>query len=564
MLRLAVIPIALLALVAGAVVWSNTGQGPPADFSFINRGENKTLDLGVMSWSQDVRIAYQLWEGLYTPDPVTFKPIPGSADRIELSPDKTVYTFHIRPTARWCNGDTLKSTDFVFAWRRMLRQPGEYTYLFFYIKGAKEYQDAYAAWKSQMDQGKKAPEPSFDKMVGVQAPDAHTLIVRLAHPVPYFTSICAFPSYFPQYEPCMKAFAQWDAKHTYITGYDQAFTRPPHLVGNGPYRLAEWSFKRRLRLIASDYYWNRAKTQSRIIDQLFADDGLAQFRAYESGYTDWLPDVDGDMAADLLARHRSDLHVFPAFGTYFYDFNCRPTLSDGSKNPFHDPRVRRAFSMAVDREPIVRNVTRSGEPPANTYIPRGAFPDYPSPAGLPYDVAAARKLLAEAGYPGGAGFPHVPILFNNDFPVHGEIAQVVRRQWQANLGVDLSLEGLELKVFGERLHQHDFAVARASWYGDYYDPSTFTDVLKSSSENNDSDWRNPQYDALLVKAEFEGDPQKRMKILAQAENMILQQAPILPLYQYVNHYLFRSNVHGIALDPRMMIMMQVVKVDRTR
>ena len=193
------------------------------------------------------------------------------------------------------------------------------------------------------------------------------------------------------------------------------------------------------------------------------------------------------MAADLLAKRRSDLHVFPAFGTYFYDFNCREKLPDGSKNPFHDPRVRRAFSMAVDREPIVRNVTRSGEPPANTYVPRGAFPGYPSPAGLPYDVPQARKLLAEAGYPGGAGFPHVAILFNNDFPVHGEIAQVVRRQWQANLGVDLSLEGLELKVFGERLHQHEFAVSRASWYGDYYDPSTFTDVLKSSSENNDPD-----------------------------------------------------------------------------
>ena len=328
MFRLAIIPVALLALVGGSIVWSNTGQGPPADFSFINRGENKTLDLGVMSWDVDIRLAYQLWEGLYTPDPVTFKPIPGSADRIDISDDRTVYTFHIRDNAKWCNGDDLKAGDFVFGWKRMLQMPGEYTYLLFYIKGAKEYQDAYADWKRQIDDGKKLLPPDFDKMVGARALDARMLRVTLAHPVPYFDSICAFPCYFPQYEPGMRAFAQWDKTGTYIAGYDQAFTRPPHLIGNGPYRLAEWSFKRRLRMIASDYYWNRAKTQSRIVDQLFADDALAQFRAYESGYTDWLPDVDGDMSADLIGRNRPDVKVFPAFGTYFYDFNCREKLPE--------------------------------------------------------------------------------------------------------------------------------------------------------------------------------------------------------------------------------------------
>lgn len=562
MVRLAIIPVALLALVAGSMVWSNKGHGPPPDFSFINRGENKTLDLGVMSWEQDIRIAYQLWEGLYRLDPVTFKPILGSADRIDESPDRTAYTFHIRNDAKWTNGDDLTSGDFVFGWQRMLQTPGEYTYLLFYIKGAKAYQDAYAAWKQHIDDGDKLPAPDFFKLVGVEAPDAKTLRVRLAHPVPYFDSLCAFPCYFPQHEPSMRPFAQWDKSGTYITGYDQAFTRPPHLVSNGPYRLSEWSFKRRLRLVASDYYWNRAQTRSRIIDQLFADDALAQFRAYESGYTDWLPDVDGDMAADLLDKHRTDLKVFPAFGTYFYDFNCRPTLPDGTKNPFADVRVRRAFSMAVDKEPIVKIVTRTGEPIANTYIPRGAFPDYPSPPGLTYDVPQARRLLEEAGYSGGAGFPHVSILFNNDFPEHGEIAQIVRRQWQENLGVDLGLEGLEVKVFGERLHQHEFAIGRASWYGDYYDPTTFTDVLKSDSENNDSDWRNPRYDALLARAEAEPDPRQRMKILAQAENMILEEAPILPLYQYASRYLVHDNVQGIVKDPRRMIMMQFVKVDR--
>ncbi|HXE52098.1 MAG TPA: ABC transporter substrate-binding protein, partial [Tepidisphaeraceae bacterium] len=268
MLRLLTIPVALLALLAGAMVWSSKGQGPPADFTFTQRGDNKTLDLGVMSWMQDMRIAYALWEGLYTPDPVTLLPIPGSADRIETNADKTVYTFHIRDNARWSNGEPLRAADFQFGWRRMLEQPAEYTYLHEYIKGAKDYEDAYARWKQDIAAGRKTPKPDYG-MVGVEVLGEKTLRVTLAHPVPFFTSLCAFPCFFPQYEPCMRAFAQWNdpdpKKRMYVASYDEAFTRPPNLVTNGPYRLADWSFKRRLRMIANDYYWDRAHVRSRIV-----------------------------------------------------------------------------------------------------------------------------------------------------------------------------------------------------------------------------------------------------------------------------------------------------------
>jgi oligopeptide transport system substrate-binding protein len=562
MLRLAIIPVVLLALLAGAMVWSSKGQGSPADFTFVNRGENKTLDIGVMSWMQDIRIAYALWEGLYTLDPVTLKPVPGSADHIEVNDAGTIYVFHIRPTAQWSNGDDLKAGDFAFGWRRMIEQPSEYTYLLDYIKGAKAYEDAYAAWKKNVGEGHKSTAPDF-KTVGIEAIDAKTFKVTLEHPVSYFPAICAFPSFFPQHEGCMKAFAQMDATGTYILAYDQAYTRPPNLVSNGPYMLTEWSFKRRVRMIANPHYWDRANVKSRVVDQLYStEDPLAQFRIYESGGADWLADVDGDLAADLLAKGRKDLKLIPAFGTYFYDFNCNPALPDGTKNPFADRRVRRAFAMAVDKRPIVQNVTRTGEPIATTYIPRGVFPEYVSPPGIGFNVEEARRLLAEAGYPGGAGFPHVRILFNNDFPLHGDIAQVVRRAWQTNLGVELDLEGVEIKVFGERLHEHEFAVCRASWYGDYDDPSTFTDVYKSTSENNNPAWKNKAYDDLLHQAELQINPQKRLKLLSQAENILLEDAPILPMFQYVGRYLVHDNVHGIPLDPRQMIMLQSVKVDR--
>jgi oligopeptide transport system substrate-binding protein len=563
MFRLAVIPVALLALLAGAVVWTNRGEGPPADFTYNIRGENKTLDLGVMSWQQDMRVAFGLYEGLYTCDPVTLAPVPGTSTAAEVNKEQTVYVFHIRPEAKWSNGDDLTAGDFVFGWRRMIEQPAEYSYLFQSLKGEREYQEAYLKWKDEIAAGRKPPAPDF-KSVGVEALDRKTLRVTLAQPVVFFYSLCAFPSFFPQHEPSMRPFAKKDDTGTYVASYDQAFTRPPHLVGNGPYRLAEWSFKRRVRMVANDYYWDRARVKCKVIDQLYIDDQMAALRAYEAGRVDWLVEMDNDLAADLLTLERPDLHVFPNFGTYYYDFNCQPKLKDGRPNPFADRRVRRAFCMAVDKEPIVRNVTRTGEPTADTLVPlrSSPFPTYKSPPGLKQNIAEAKRLMAEAGYPDGAGFPHLRITFNSDFSQHGQIAQVLRRQWQENLGVDLELEAVEIKVFGERLHNHEFDVGRASWYGDYYDPSTFTDVFKSTSENNDSAYVSQPYDDLLKKAELETDPDKRYAILARAESMVLEDAPILPLYQYVGHYMYRPNVTGIPADPRLMVMLQFIDVKR--
>ena len=579
MLRLAIIPLGLLALLAGAMIWSNADQGPPADFSYVCPAENKTLDIDVMSWLQDIRVAYGLWEGLFTPDPVTLDPVLGSADRVLISDDKTAYTFHIRDNAKWSNGDDLRARDFVFGWRRMIEQPGEYTYLFDYIKGARAYGQAYlnwkgavAAWGREVGQwradgsGSPAPmkpaAPVFD--VGVEALGTKTLRVTLEHPLAYFPALCAYIPFCPQYEPCMRRFAQKDETETYVASYDQGFTRPPNLVSNGPYRLADWSFKRRVRLIANDYYWNRVSVKSRIIDQIYAGDPLAAYRIYERGEAGWLTDVAGDIAAELRAKGRSDLKLFPAFGTFFYDFNCHRTLPDGRENPLADRRVRRALSMAIDKRPIVEDATRSGEIVARTYVPPGVFAGYRSPPGLPYDVAEARRLLAEAGFPGGANFPRLNILFSTEHPETGSAAQIVRRQWQQNLGIEVGLEGIEITVFGARLHNHEFAIGAADWYGDYDDLSTFTDLFKSSSENNNPDWKSAEYDDLLRRATIETNPSRRLELLSRAENLMLEDAPIVPLYYGVVRYLIHDNVHGIPLTPRQMLMMQAVEVNHRR
>lgn len=569
MLRLLIIPAVLLAFLAGAMVWSHSGQGPPADFTYVCPAENKTLDIGVMSWMQDIRVAYALWEGLYTPDPTTLEPVLGCADRVETNPDKTVYIFHIRNEARWTNGDDLKATDFVFAWRRMIEQPGEYTYLLYYLKGANAYGHAYLDWKAAIAQWGKThrnndgssppPAPAFD--VGVEAVSGKTLKVTLANPVPYFPALCAYIPFFPQHEGCMKDYAQLDDTKTYIASYDQKFTRPPNLVTNGPYRLADWSFKRRVRLVASDHYWNRKTVRSHIIDQIYAGDGLAAFRLYDSGGGNWLTDVDSSLVPELLATGRKDLNLFPAFGTYWYEFNCHAKLPDGRDNPVADRRVRRALGMAIDKTPVVKDGTRSGEVIARDYVPVGVFPGYHSPPGLPYDPEQARRLLAEAGYPNGAGFPRLSLMFSSDSPAMKNVAQIVRRQWQEQLGIEVDLEGIEITVFGARLHSHDFAISAGDWFGDYDDLSTFTDLFSSSSENNNPDWRSPEYDRLLAQAASEGDAQKRLNLLSNAENLMLDDAPIVPLYFGVGRYLIHPNVHGIPLDARQTVMLQGVWVD---
>ncbi|HTW94603.1 MAG TPA: peptide ABC transporter substrate-binding protein [Tepidisphaeraceae bacterium] len=555
MRRLLVIPLALIVLVIATLVWSAGPNGPPADFSFINRGDHKTLDLNQMSWLQDIRVAYALWEGLYTCDPVTLRPVPGVANRIDVDKSGTVYTFHLRDNARWSNGAPVTAGDFLFAWRRELEEPAEYSYLHYYIKGAKDYQTAYTAWMAGT-----GPKPDFSS-VGEKALDSHTFQVTLGKPIPFFKALCAFPAFFPQYEPCMARYARSD-DHGRVTSYDEAFTRPPNLVSNGPYYLAEWSFKRRLRMVANPNYWNRGAVKSHIIDEIFIDDPLAEFRAYDSGEVDWLSDVPGSLVGDMLDEGgRPDLHIFPSFGTYFYTFNCQPKLPDGRINPLADVRVRRALTMAIDKEPIVKNVTRAGQPITNDYIPPGVFPGYVSPPGIAMNVAEAQKLLAEAGYPGGRGFPPLSLLFNTEAD-HAQIAEIIHRQWQQNLGIDVHMDGVEVKVFADRFNKKDFEIARASWYGDYPDPSTFTDKWRSDSDNNEAGWQNAQYDRLCDLATFDRDPAKRLKYFAQAEKILLDNAVILPLFNYVNVYMFRSNVHGLPLDSRLMVMFQSVQVQR--
>jgi oligopeptide transport system substrate-binding protein len=527
---------------------------PKADFVYIDRADILTLDLDRMSWMQDIRVADGLWEGLYTLDPKTLACIPGTADHIDINADKTVYVFHIRPTAKWSNGDPVTSNDFLFAWRRMLEEPGEYTYLHHYIKGAEAYEQAF-----QTDIEKHTKSADFST-VGIVAPDSSTLRVTLKNPLTFFPDLCAFAPFFPQHAKSMEPFRQVDPTSGRVS-YDEKFTRPPSLITNGPYRLTNWQLKVGLRMEANPNYWDREHVRSKSIEMIVAPEPLTALRKYNNGEVDWLTEPNGDIAASLLDQHSPDIHVCPSNGTYFYSFNCQPKLPDGSPNPLADVRVRQALTSAIDKKPIVEKITRCGEPVATDYIPPGIFPGYISPPGLPFDIKAARKLMKAAGYPGGRGFPSITLLYNSEGD-HKVIAEYVTKQWKDNLNLDIQMEGVEIAEFRERLHNKKYAIARASWYGDYNDLSTFTDKYLSTSDNNDTGWGDPKYDDLCTQATLEPDPIKRTALLQQAETILLDAAPILPLYGYTNKYVFPANVTGLYLNSRNQVLFKAMSAGR--
>jgi oligopeptide transport system substrate-binding protein len=589
------LPFLLLLAIVGASVVSDRPL-PRADFTFINRGDVTTLDLQRMSWMQDLRMAKLLFEGLTTYDVFTWDYAirPGAARAWEVSADGLTYTFHLRPEARWSNGDRVRAGDFVYAWRRALlpETAADYTGMFQLIRGGREFFEWRTAALREFAEGRFPGDAGalwretlarFDGTVGLSAPDEATLIVELEHPVPYFLDLCAFAVFSPVYPPLVSRFETPDSRTGRLVS-QRDWTKPPLLVGNGPFALRVWRFKRDMRLEKNPYWWNAASLAIDSINIPSIEDQNAQVLAFQTGAVDWVSDVSapfkGDMLDDKLrfyAEHREaydrlkalgldqfqidrglpsdprkNIHAIPSFGTYWYNFNCKPRLPDGRPNPFGDSRVRRAFAMAIDKRTLVDTVVRTANPIATTIIPPGSIAGYRSPRGLPYDPAAARALLAEAGYPDGRSFPiTVEILFNKDGG-HDKIAEFIGKGWERELGVRVTLVQKEIKVAKDDIQNGNFIVSRAGWYGDYGDPTTFLDLNRTGDGNNDRKYSSPRFDGLLADAAREADPERRMRLLEEAERVLMEEdLPMAPIYQYVTLYLFDPDrISGINPHPR--------------
>lgn len=535
-----------------------------ADFVFVTGDAHKHLDPQKISWLSDWRVAACLYEALLVYDAKDLTVRSGVATSWKLSDDKLTYTFELRDRARWSNGDPVTAHDFVYAWRRALLpdMSADYTMLLYHVKGAKAFYDwrteqlaAYA--KNPNDKSPqelyKAAKKRFAATVGVKAKDDATLVVQLERPTPYFLELCAFVTFIPNHRPSLDPITSFNSDTGMIELDPKYWTDPARVVCNGAYVLKRYEFNDQLLMTANNHYWNRSKMKNRAIKERVIDEPQTALLAYLGGEVDWLPELPSTstLAADLVAQKRHDVHPVSMAGMYFYNFNCNPTLDNGKPNPLHDRRVRQAMSMGIDRQAIVTKVTRLNQPVARSFVPVDAVAGYNPPvdAGIGFNPDKAKRLLADAGHAGGRGLDDLSILYNTGHG-HEKIAQVIQRMWEQHLGIKVSLEGIEGKVFASRIKKQQFTICRASWFGDYRDPTTWLGKMHSGDGNNDCAYNNAAYDALLAKAADELDPAARFDILRQAEAVMLQDSPMAMIYQYVNVYVFDpARLQGLHPNP---------------
>ncbi len=484
----------------------------PADLVFINGAEVGSIDPSQVSSQVDGRVVTSLFEGLMRYN-AQGRAEPGVSTGPSVSPDGRTYTFPLRETARWSNGEVVTSQDFLGSWHRFLlpATAADYASIFYCIKNAEAFNTGKLTDFSQ---------------VGIQAPDSRTLVVTLENPVPYFQDLVAFMAFCPIHLPSLQALGS-------------AYFKPAHLVGNGPYQLKEWRLNDRIRLQRSPTYWDAAQVRMATVDVLPIDNPATAVNLFLTNEADLMMDkglIPNALADEL--RKKPYFHHKPFLATWFIRFNAQ-------RKPYDDPRVRQALTLVLDRDRIVNAVTRLGEVPAFSITPPGAGDNYQPPAGLAPDIALAQKLLAEAGFPGGRGFPVLNFLYPNKFPSDRGIAVELQSMWQRHLGLTVALTSEEYKTYLDSQKKVDYDVSRSSWVGDYNDPNTFLDMFLTTSGNNRTGWSSPAYDQLIAQAASEADPAKRYAILRQAETQLIEtECVVAPVYHYVGVQFYQPDFLG--------------------
>ncbi|MCE5284450.1 MAG: peptide ABC transporter substrate-binding protein [Pelosinus sp.] len=481
-------------------------------FRYALEAEPATLDPAKSTGIPESLVELQIFEGLTRLDDKD-QPAPGVAEKWDVSPDGLVYTFHLRADAKWSNGDPVTAKDFEFAWKRAL-SPAEATenaYMLFPLKNAEAY-------------NKKAVSA---EEVGVKAINDTTLEVMLEKPTAYFLSLTAFHAFYPLPEKVVTASP------------DKWASEVRTLIGNGPFKLSLWEHNNKMEFAKNENYWDKGAVKLTKMEWPVSDSQTTRLTLIENDQADMMvepptPDHDRLTKEGLLK-------IAPYLGEYYYVFNT-------TKAPFDNPKVRKAFSMAINRDPLVTNVIKGGKKPAYAWVAPGLLDpatnkDFREEGGnlVAEDLAEAKKLLAEAGYPDGRGLPPVTILFSTS-ELHKSIAEGIQEMWKKNLGVNVDLTNQESKVFLATRTAGAFQIARASWIGDYADPMTFMDVF--TDPTNDAKYNNPAYNKLVEQAKNTNDQKIRFDAMHNAEKMLMDDAVVIPIYYTTQPYIAKPYVKG--------------------
>jgi oligopeptide transport system substrate-binding protein len=497
------------ALLVAALAAGGRTALPRADFAFCNQDEISSLDPAIATGVAEGRVLGALFEGLTRPDPATGDPLPGMASAWECSADGLTWRFTIRQDSLWTDGERVTAHDFAYSLRRCLhpQTAAPYAYLLWCIAGA----EAYTA----------SPAPD-DASLGIEAPSDTELVLRLSRPCAYLPRLLAYYPLAPVKRSCVERWGR-----TWIA--------PEHIVTNGPFRLVERRVRDRLRLERFDGYWGRAEVQLATVDAYAAAGVTTQLNMYLTGLVDWMIKPPPGLYEAVLPR--PDARVGAQSGMTFFRFNV-------TRPPFDDRRVRAALLLALDRDGIARDVMRGGELGAVSFVPQG-MPDYVAASLAPHDPQRARELLAEAGFPGGAGFPSFEVLYPNN-EVTRDFCEACAAQWRDVLGLQPRLVNQAWKVYLDSQHELRYDVSWGTWTADYLDVSTFLELFQSASGNNRTGWRDAAYDALVAQASACPGVAERAALFRQAEQHLLDELPIAPVFQRINLNLVAPRVRGFS------------------
>ncbi|MCR8987107.1 peptide ABC transporter substrate-binding protein [Brevibacillus laterosporus] len=476
--------------------------------------EPPTLDPGLTEDATSGAIVRSTFDGL-TRLGEDGKPHNSVASDVKISDDLKTYTFTLRDS-KWSNGDPVTAKDYEYAWKRVLtpKTAASYAYQLYYIKGA----EAFHKGKGKMED------------VGIKAINDNTLEVTLENPTPFFLELTAFYTYYPINQKVDTENPDW------------AKNAKTH-VGNGPFKLDTWEHKSKIVLTKNENYWDKDSVKMEKIEFSMIDDGNTELSMFDNGDLDWAGKPVGDLPTDVVPIKKAEgaLKVKPTASIYWYKFNTE-------KAPFTNAKIRKAFAYAVDRKAIVENITQAGEqpalgilPPTMAIKPEGYFKDN--------DAATAKKLLDEGMKELGISkLPPISLSFNT-LEGNKKIAEAIQDQWKKNLGVDVKLENTEWKVYIDKLHQGNYQIGRMAWSADFNDPINFLELYRDKKGgNNDTNWENPRYKELLIKSASEPNPEKRTQLFAEAEQIIMDEMPVIPIYYRTQNWIQNDKVKGVLLD----------------
>ncbi|MDR0249220.1 MAG: peptide ABC transporter substrate-binding protein [Oscillospiraceae bacterium] len=474
-----------------------------------------TIDPALNSAVDGATLIAHAFEGLYSLDENGI-PVPAQAESVDISGDGLTYTFKLRSGLKWSDGSPITAGDFVYAWARAVDPDtgADYEYMFESIAG--------------YDKGE----------LEVAAPDDNTIVVKLVARTPYFLELMAFPTFFPVKQNVVEA--NGDAWATKVETY----------IGNGPYKMVEWTPGSHITYAKNENYWNVGALGPERIKFLLMDDDNAILASYMSGGVKFIDTVPNDEIDNL--RSRGDFFLEGQLGTYYISFNCAADVLD-------NPQFRKALTLAVDRDYITKEIGKAGQENAGGYVSTGvadAAPgsefravggNYydPSPAAYEANLAEAKAIIAEL-YPDG-NVPTLEYLYNTS-TAHQLIGEALQQMWK-EIGVTVTLQVQEWNTFLNTRKNGEYQIARNGWLCDYNDPMTMLDMWITGGGNNDAQWSNAEYDSLISQAKNSSDQAERMRLMHQAEDILFDEWVLCPIYFYVDIYMIDGGIDGFYSSP---------------